>query len=78
MDNVIQGLKVEREQLIYALKSVHAADHAQILEKSWNLTLLFSGLSKSIYYNYILPKTTFLPSYQKQKMHFQNIKLWRR
>ncbi|MEK4848779.1 hypothetical protein NST04_02650 [Paenibacillus sp. FSL H7-0756] len=46
MDNVIQGLKVEREQLIYALKSVHAADHAQILEKKLELDTAIQWLEQ--------------------------------
>lgn len=46
MDSVIQGLKAERKQLIQALKTAQAADHAQILGKKLELDTAIQWLEQ--------------------------------
>ncbi|WP_340020771.1 hypothetical protein MHI24_17320 [Paenibacillus sp. FSL K6-1096] len=46
MESIIQGLKVERQQLIHALKTAQAADHAQILEKKLELDTAIQWLEQ--------------------------------
>lgn len=46
MNNVIKGLKIEREQLIHKLKTAQGNVHAQILEKKLALDTAIQWLEK--------------------------------
>lgn len=75
MDNVIQGLKAEREQLIQALKTVQAADHAHILEKKLELDTAIQWLEQITSLQLHPPKDYIFAKLPETKNAFSEYKI---
>lgn len=75
MDNVIHGLKAEREQLIQALKTVQAADHAQILEKKLELDTAIQWLEQIELLQLHSPKDYIFAKLPETKNAFSEYKI---